>query len=101
MKYVRLFMTEDLALPHQIINEENTVKMMTLLFPLSKKKNEQLEDYKEASIIFHNIFKENNSALRGKFFREPLIQHLWSKLFIIECGEVCKQYLRKVRGQPD
>ena len=94
-------MTKDLALPSQIINEENTVKMITLLFPLSKKKNEQLEEFKEASKLFHSIFKENNSTLRDKFFREPLIQHLWSKLFIIECGEVCKQYLRKIRGQQD
>ena len=101
MQYVRLFMTEDLALPHQFLNEENIVKMMTLLFPLSKKKNEQLEEFREQSKLFQNIFRENNSALRDKFFRDPLIQHLWSKLFIIECEEVCKQYLRKVRGLPD
>ena len=73
MSYVRMFMSKDLALPPQMHNEENTVKMITLLFPQSKKRNERWDEFKEASTLFQNIFKENNSALRGKFFRDPLV----------------------------
>ena len=75
--------------------------MMTLLFPQSKNKNGQLDEYKEAVSFFRHIFQDNNTQLRTKFFRDPLIKYLWGTIFITECKEVCKSYLRKVRSQTD
>ena len=36
VQLVETFMSKELALPHELLDQENTAKMMTLLFPQSK-----------------------------------------------------------------
>ena len=55
-------MVKDLALPRQMINEENTAKMIVILFPTSELRIRQVKEFSEADTIFRSIFKENNSA---------------------------------------
>ena len=66
-------MTKDLALPHQIVDEENIEKMKALLFPASKKINKQAKESKEDVEFFQSIFRENNATSRSKFFKKPLV----------------------------
>ena len=75
--------------------------MIALLFPASKKRNEQGKKCTEANTIFQSIFRGNNATLRSIFFKDPLVKHLWGTIFIVECDEVIRQYLRKVRGYPE
>ena len=49
--------------------------------------------------MFAYIFRDNNEPLRSKFFREPLVKHLWGKIFVTECEEIIESYLRSVRSQ--
>ena len=75
--------------------------MLTILFPQSKKRQIQQDDFVESKTLFESIFRDNNEPLRCKFFREPLIKHLWGKIFVTECEEIIKSYLRSIRGQAE
>ena len=47
------------------------------------------------------VFKENSVQLRNKLFSDPLIKHLWSKIFIVDCPETCIAHLRRIRSSPE
>ena len=51
--------------------------------------------------MFLSIFRENNNASRKKFFGDPLVKHLWGKIFVIEFAELYKSCLRKLRSSPE
>ena len=101
MQHVLDFMKKDLVLPEALVSTENTVKMLTLLFPCSIKSNRQQDEFTRDRNLFSNIFKENNNCLRNTFFRDPFVKHLWGSIFVSECAEVSKQHLRKIRSQPN
>ena len=84
-----------------MIDEANIAKVLTLLFPQSKKRNIKQSGLAASNSLFVTIFKENNSGLRIKFFRDPLAKHLWGKIFVEECAQLVKSHLRKIRSQPD
>ena len=105
MTNVRKFMTNDLRLPAALLDQENVVKMLTLLFPCSTRKHLPASAVDMVTPVkrFHlaQVFRENNLGLRHKFFEEPLVKYLWSKIFITECSEVCVAHLRRIRSYPD
>ena len=59
---VRIFMN-DLKMPQELMNEDNTLKLLTILFPCSLKKIQpkQLVKVRE---LFSNIFRENCAQKR-------------------------------------
>ena len=74
--------------------------MLTLLFPSFKKKDLRQEGIELENKLFSRIFKENSDATRKQFFGDPLVKHLWGKIFVIEFAEEYKSCLRKVRSLP-
>ena len=58
IKNVQIFMTEDLKLPETLLDIENIVKMITLLFPCSLRK--KMPTDLEPRSHFAQVFRENN-----------------------------------------
>ena len=97
-------MTKDLALPDALQDNDSVAKMLTLLFPCTIRKSlailpHQMDDQKRA--FFVQVFKENSVTLRNQLFSDPLIQYLWSKIFIVESPETCITHLRRIRSSPE
>ena len=82
-KNVRCYMVNVLNLPSVFLDQDSILKMITLLFPCSTKKDFKFEET-EDRIIFLKAFKENSHGMRIKFFSNPLMKHMWSKIFITE-----------------
>ena len=49
-------------------------------------------------VLFAQTFRENNSWVRFTFFSDPLIKHLWSKIFIEDNPEIVISHLRRLRS---
>ena len=62
--HVRNFMTKDLSLPGSLISEENTIKMLTLLFPCTEHKALKKSGFSVKGSLFVSIFRENNYSGR-------------------------------------
>ena len=93
-------MTDILCLPNELLGTENFLKMLTIIFPQSVKK--VLPDLYPAERRFLvNIFRENNSQSRKKYFSDPLVKYLWTHFFIREAPEICVTYLRLVKSQTE
>ena len=75
--------------------------MLTLLFPCTTRK--PLPGLKQVvdRTLFAQVFRENNVALRNKFYADPLVKHLWSQIFVVECEETCVAHLRRIRSQAE
>ena len=67
-------MSERIKVPSSLLDSESVEKMLLILFPCSAKKPKYTAKKKHPLFL---IFKENNAALRMKFFRDPLIKFLW------------------------
>ena len=94
-------MKDELSLSPALMDHESVVKMLTVLFPCTLRKPlPNSNDLMTPVTRFHlaQVFRENNQELRQKFFKEPLIKHLWSKIFIKECSETCVAHLRRIRS---
>ena len=73
--------------------------MLTLVFPCTIKKSiPNLNEPVDRTALV-KVFRENNNASRSNFFSDPLIKHLWTRVFIEENPEVLVRYLRRVRSQ--
>ena len=92
-------MKKDLALPTELIDDENVEKMLILLFPQSLKRFCHQHGSTESKSLFANIFRANSNSLRCKFFSDSLVRHLWGQIFTSECEEEIKSYLCHVRSQ--
>ena len=95
---VTTFMSEFEDMPEVLLETEHVKKMLILLFPCIVKKFEYKHMNKSTTF---KIFKENNFKLREKFFRDPLIKYLWSKVFISKHPEIIVNHLRRIRSQPE
>ena len=97
-------MVKDLALPEALLDHESVVKMLTLLFPCTTRRRLPLLPVMENPvdrIPFAQVFRENNLSLRQKFFSDPLVKYLWSKIFIVECPDICIDHLRRIRSHSE
>ena len=54
-------------------------------------------ELKKEKKLLSKVFLENNAALRQDLFKDPLIKHLWSKIFITEGHSIITDYIRFVR----
>ena len=104
IRHVRTYITEDLHLPESLRDIESIIKMVTLLFPCSTRKQLPLLPeltHPAQRLHFAQVFRENNLEIRHKFFQEPLIQYLWSEIFIKVCPEVSVAHLRRIRSHSE
>ena len=92
-------MTKRLHLPDSLIDDENVLKMLTLLFPCTVDKILP-GCFRAERKLFVQTFKENNARLRQDFFSDPLAKYLWSQIFIEEASEMFVMHLRWIRSQP-
>ena len=92
---------KSLELPEALLDRENIVKMLTILFPCSTRKTLGEEEYRDTRHFFAEVFRENNVAIRNKFYSDPLIKHLWQHIFLAECPDTCISHLRRIRSQEE
>ena len=82
------------------MNKEDSMKMLTLIFPCTENKTQKKAGFTVKGHLFSSIFRENNYKQRDLFFSEPLTQYLWGKIFIEECPEISITHLRRIRSLP-
>ena len=92
-------MVDELALPEPLMCDANIVKMLTLIFPCTTRRPLPNLTERVDRILFAQVFRENNNNVRTKFFSDPLIKHLWSKIFIATNPEISVSHLRRLRSQ--
>lgn len=92
---------KSLNLPESLLDRENTVKMLTILFPCSTRKPLGDEEFRDVRHFFAEVFRENNVAIRNKFYSDPLIKHMWEHIFLVECESMCINHLRRIRSQEE
>ena len=98
MHHVRAFMVNNLDLPAVLLDTAGIAKMLTLLFPCTTK--HALPNLREPvdRVLLAQVFRENNNLTRTQFFSDPLIKHLWSKIFVGKNPEILITYLRRLRS---
>lgn len=97
---VRVFCTEQLKLPEAIMDHQSIVKVVTILFPCTLRKDMGACPFNTRS-FFVQVFKENNVKIRNRFFSDPLVKYLWAKVFILEASEICISHLRRIRSHQE
>ena len=83
----------DLNLPKELLDHDNTLKLLTILFPCSIKKILPTECI-EARELLLSTFRENCAKKREDFFSDPLVKYLWNNIFIQEQPEIFQSHLR-------
>ena len=94
------FMTQKLALPAALMDEENIIKMLTLIFPCSTRKPLPAMTSNVDRTAFARVFRENNGSSRIKMFSDPLIANLWS-VFVEESPDIIVTHLRRIRSHEE
>ena len=94
-------MAEKLELPEVLHDYEHVIKMLTLLFPCSTRKPLPELNTMVDRVVFVEVFRENNTIQRNRFFSDPLIKHLWEEFFLPECADTCVAHLRRIRSKSD
>ena len=95
-------MSQYLSMPNALLNDENVVKMLTLLFPCSESREPtRMKKYTAEKSLFAKIFRENNYDLRERFFNDPLAKFLWGKIFTVDAAEITINHLRRIRSLPN
>ena len=97
---IQKFMATDLNLPKELMEYQNVAKMLTLLFPQSTRRPIPNLRHEVDRILLAQVFREQNRRMRKKFFSDPFVKYLWSKIFITKSPEIFVSYLRQLRG-PD
>ena len=95
---VQIFMN-DLKLPQELIDEENTLKLLTMLFPCSIKKIRPTECIEVREMLL-STFRENCAKKRENFFSDPLVRYLWNNIFMHEVPEVLSNHTRWIKSDP-
>ena len=72
--------------------------MLTLLVPCTLNRTIPGLTQSVDRVFFTAVFRENNNEVRIKFFSEPLIKYLWSKIFIEDKPDIVVDHLRRLRG---
>ena len=75
-------MRDRLNLPEFLLTHDQVLKMVSLVLPCQFKRLKPPEARQSRSVLL-NVFNENNSKLRDKFFSDELLQYLWSEVFIV------------------
>lgn len=92
-------MVDDLDMHPSLLDIESIVKMITILFPCSLRKEMPVDTEPRGHLA--QVFRENNQRLRQQFFGEPLVKHLWSNIFIEEGSEIIMDHMRRVRSSEE
>ena len=51
--------------------------------------------------VMIQVFKENNCKLRTAFFKEPLIKHLWGKVFVVKHHDILITHLIRIQNDSE
>lgn len=89
---------EVLEIPKELRDQENVLKLLTIVFPCTVKHVEP-KVYRNERLKLISIFRENCAKKRLEFFREPLIQHLWSKVFMEANPDIINVHLRRIKSE--
>ena len=89
-----------LEIPKELRDQENLLKLLTIVFPCTVKHVEpKLHRNERLKLI--SIFRENCAKKRQEFFKEPLIQYLWSKVFMEANPDIVNVHLRRIKSERD
>ena len=88
---------EDINLPHDLKDQDNILKLLTIIFPCTIKKIRpfDLVDQRKELIA---IFRENCSKKRLNFFQDPLVMYLWNQVFMKERPDIFENHMRKIKS---
>ena len=76
------------------------LKLLTIIFPCTLKRL-QPQQNREERLKLINIFTENNQRSRKDFFDDPMIQFLWSNVFIKENPDLVTSQLKSLKSEQD
>ena len=96
LKNMRNFM-DDIKLPQDLKNQDNTLKLLTIIFPSTIMKIRPHDCIGERKELV-NIFRENCSNKRLKFFQDPLVKYLWNELFMRDRPDIFEDHLRQIKS---
>ena len=51
--------------------------------------------------LFVQVFRENNGAVRTKFFSDPVVKYVWDNIFVTQSEDIIISHLRRIRSHPD
>ena len=85
-----------LRVPEDLLTNEQVLKMLFFILPCQSRKIGGPEKEKDR-VLYLRVFQENNAGLRQNLFQEPLIKHLWSKIYIVDNPRIVTDYVRFVR----
>ena len=77
----------DIGIPEELKDDENILKLLTILFPCTIKKIRSTEQTRGREMLI-DTFRENCAKKRIDFFKDPLVKYLWNKVFMEEKPEV-------------
>ena len=85
-----------LWVPEDLLTHEQVLKMLFFILPCQSRRIGGPEKEKDR-VLYLRVFQENNAGLRQNLFQEPLIKHLWSKIYIVDNPRIVTDYVRFVR----
>lgn len=88
---------DQLEMPEELRDHESLLKLLTIVFPCSVKTIEpnfcRVERLKLVA-----VFRENCDKKRHDFFSEPIIQFLWTKVFMKNNPDLINIHLRRIKN---
>ena len=87
-----------LDIPKELRDQENVLKLLTIVFPCTVKHVEP-KMYRNERLKLISIFRENCAKKRQEFFKEPLIQFLWTKVFMEANPDIVNMHLRRIKSE--
>ena len=89
---------ETLEIPKELKDQEHVLKLLTIVFPCTVKHVEP-KLYRAERLKLISIFRENCAKKRQEFFGEPLIQYLWTKVFMEANPDIVNVHLRRIKSE--
>ena len=91
---------DQLEMPQELRDHESLLKLLTIVFPCSVKTIEP-SFYRADRLKLVAVFRENCDKKRHDFFSEPIIQFLWTKVFMRVNPNLINIHLRRIKNDRD
>ena len=93
----RQFM-DRLKIPIELRDHDNVLRLLTIIFPCTVKYIEP-NHIREERLKLVSVFRENCVKNRQDFFSEPIIQFLWTRVFLEENPNLVSNHLRRLKSE--
>ena len=87
-----------LKIPSELRDHDNVLRLLTIIFPCTVKYI-QPNHIRAERLKLVSVFRENCVKNRQDFFSEPIIQFLWTKVFLEENPDLVSNHLRRLKSE--